>query len=292
MKALLCGLVAVAACSDSPTHVPTCQVEGGSACFQLPTDIIQTRDGAPSNLGCSDFMPTPSVNAVSVSGLLQKYGVSVPVAGATITFYATPEFSPAVATATTAADGTWSLVLPAGTPNIVYTQSSASGFVDSRGYFIGLDLTKPSVTNFNGRIVTSDNVESAALLVKENWDPTKSIYVGTALDCMNMIVEHAIATVSSEPGVRKFVDGVAVYYSAPGAVPLAVLPEDRGDTNDNGAFAFFHMPPDVTLYGQLWGYIDAAAMAQGADGLTMLAEFPVTSPANTATSLNAYTLKP
>ena len=291
MKVVLSALVALVGCSSDPVHVPTCQVEGGSACFQLPTDTIQTRDGAPSKLGCSNFVPVPSTNAVAVSGNLMKYGVSVVVPDATVAFYGTPDYATPVATATTAADGTWSLTLPAGTPSIVYTQVSASGFLDTRSYFIGLDLTKPTITNFNGRIVTSDNIESAALLVKENWDPTKTVFLGTALDCNGVIVEHAAAVVSSTSGSRTFVKGVAVYYSAPGAVPLAVPPDERGDTNDNGEFAFFHMPLNTMLYGQLWGFTDAAALAQGADGLTLLAEFPVIAPENTFTNINAFTLK-
>jgi hypothetical protein len=262
---------------------------GGSACFQLPTDTLQTRDGMPSRLGCGAFVNRPANGPVNVSGNVHTFGTNKPVPGADVKLYGAPDYATPIAMATSLADATWSLQVPVGTPNELYGLWAATGYLSVYTYNIRLDWRQGDVTQFNVQVVTPENIEAAGILVKENWDPAEMVVLGTALDCNGVIVEHAAIVASSTPGQRDFAPRVTVYYGAPGAVPLAVTPQDRGDTNDNGAFALFHIESEAPIYVQMWGFVDAAAMAQGEAGLTLVAEQSIHPIVNNAGSLNLWT---
>ena len=261
---------------------------GGSSCFQLPTAPLSTRDGAPSARNCP-FTVTPATVPVSFTGKTITYGTAKPVPSASVKLFTSPDRVTPVGTATSMADGTYTVQVPAGTANELYGEFAATGFLTLDTYNIRLNLNQGDFTMFNLQYVTSDNIESAGLLVKEIWDPAAMVVAGTALDCNNMIVEHAAIVASTTPGQRAFAPRASVYYGVPGAVALAEPPEARGDTNDNGAFALFHVAPSSTLYVQMWGFVDAAALARGEAGLTLVAEEPLHPVANTAASFNLWT---
>lgn len=280
----------LAACGGGGDAMPdaasrACQDMGGSACFQLPTAPLQNRDGAPSALGCGPLVPTPAASALTISGSVLSYGTSKPVPGATIKLYSSASFATPFATATSAADATYSLDIPAGTPDQLWGEYVADGYLTVMPHGHRFDFANGNLADFNLRAVTPDNIESAALLVKEIWDPSAMAAVGNLYDCNRLVVMHAAVTLSSTSKTRTFVAGAPMYYGSPGAVPLAVPPEDRADTNDNGAFVAFHVPPGQQLYIQAWGFVDAAAQAQGEAGLKLIAETPLHTMANAAANV-------
>ncbi len=295
VKHVICGVV-LAACGggkaapDAAPDAPSraCEDMGGANCFQIPTAPLQTRDGVASALGCG-FTPTPAAAAVTFSGKVLTYGTSKPVPSASIALFSSADHATMVGSGTSMADGTYSLEVEAGTTNELFGEFSATGFLDLTTYNVRLDLNAGDFTNFNLQCVTSDNIESAGLLVKEDWDPTVMVVAGTALDCNNVIVEHAAIAVSTTQGQRVFAPRASVYYGVAGAVAIADPPEDRGDTNDNGVFAVFHLQPGPMVYIQMWGFVNAAAMAQGEAGLTLIAEEPIYPVANSAASFNLWT---
>ncbi|HSD88154.1 MAG TPA: hypothetical protein VLB44_11590 [Kofleriaceae bacterium] len=281
------------ACGGSDNATPdapstACKDMGGSACFQLPTAPLSNRDGAPSVLGCGAFVPTPAPAPITFSGTFLAYGTSKPIAGGSIKVYDSVDFATPIATAISATDGAYSVTYPAGTRNELFGEFSAAGFLTIFPHYVRADLSQGDVSMYTLRIATSDNIESAGLLVKEIWDPTSAVVAGTALDCNSLIVMHAAIVVSSASGTRQFVPGVSVYYGSPGAVPLAVPPGDRADTNDNGAFALFHVKPQQPLFVQMWGFVDGAAQAKGEAGLTLIGESPIHVVADTSISLNLW----
>lgn len=289
MKALSCGIVLVIACGGDKAgpdaYVKTCVKDGGESCFQIPTGVVTNRDGMPSALGCNGPTTAAAPVPVTFSGKIVGYGSSAGIPSAMLTLYSDIHLQTQVGSATAAADGTYSLTLAKGTPDLMWSRGSAAGFLDTYVYWFHPNLAMGNYTGFNGQLVTSDNIESAALLVKEIWDPTKHVIAGTVLDCNRVIVQHAEVVVSSTSGSRTFVDGISTYYGVPGAVPIVAPPDQRGDTNDNGAFAIFHLPPDQPLYVQAWGFTSDAAVAQGADGLTLLQETPINVAVNSVTSM-------
>jgi hypothetical protein len=293
MKLVSCGIVGLVACgsgtSGPDAYVKTCVKDGGEVCFQLPTARLTDRDGNPSTLGCGPIVPKPAPAAVTFTGKVTKYGVSTAIPSAQLELFSDVGLQNRVTTTTSAADGTYSLTVPQGTPDLMWTRATAdSTFLVTHVYGFHAPLDQGNYTNFNVQIVTSDNVESAALLVKEIWDPAKHVIAGTVLDCNRVVVQHAEISLSSTSGTRTFVDGVSTYYGVPGAVPIVAPPDQRGDTNDNGAFAVFHLPPGQPLYVQAWGFLDDAAVAQGEAGLTMFAEDPINVAANEVTSMNLW----
>jgi hypothetical protein len=145
----------------------------------------------------------------------------------------------------------------------------------SYGHALRPDLTVGDYTDWNISLFQPENIEGAAVLVEERWDTTTAVLAGNALDCERRQIEHAAAVLSSTSGTRTFVDGARVYYGAPGPVPIAVLPADRGDTNNNGLYAIFGVPPGDDLYMQVWGFPDEDALAEGEAGLVLVGEQPL-----------------
>lgn len=259
-----------------------CKDMGGSACFNLPTGPMTNRNGMASALGCGAFVPTPAPSPVTFTGTVKVFGQSVVVPNASIKVYSSVDYATPVATATSAADGTYSLTVPTGTPNQLFGDFEAANYLSVYPHYVRANLSMGNISMYALSVVTSDIIDGASLLVKENWDPTSAVFAGTALDCDGVIVEHAEVVLSATAGQRDFVPGVSVYYGAAGAVPLAVPPDQRADTNDNGAFAIYHLKEGAPYYVQMWGFIDQTAQAQGEAGLTMVAEEQIHVVTNTA----------
>jgi hypothetical protein len=277
------SLLTVAACGgddgggspDANTINQDCQSMGGAACFQLPTAPMNNSDGAPSALSCSAYVPRTSTSAMSYSGKVSLFGTSTVIEGATVAAYSSVAYENAVATTTSAADGTYTLNIPAGSSDVFWTSVGGPGALTAYYHDFHADLFNGDVTDFNLRLFTPANIEGATGLVGGMWDANRAVFAGYAVDCDDRVIEHAVALVSSTQGTRSFVAGPQVYYGAPGAVPLAVPPADRGDTADNGIIAVLGLPPSDNLHLQLWGFRDAAALARGADGLTLVADLPL-----------------
>lgn len=274
---------------DAPNTA--CKDMGGSACWYLPTAPMSTRDGTPSALGCGPVVPATAPAAVNVSGKLVAYSGGTGVPNGTIKVYSSADFSTPVVTATSAADGTYSVQYPMGTPELLWGEFSAANYLTLFPEGVRPDLQHGDLTNYNLRIATPSDIEAAGIPVMELWDPTVAVVAGTALDCNRMIVEHAAVVLSSTSGTRTFVPHASLYYGAAGVVPLAVPPDDRMDTNDNGAFAIFRVPGGQPLFIQMWGFKDAAAQAQGEAGLTLVAEWPLHSAVNTVSNVQLWVNK-
>jgi len=264
-----------------------CKEMGGSACFQLPTAPISTREGAASALNC--YVPRPAPASVTFSGVVRQFGSSTKlVTNATIKLYGSPDYATPIATTTSSAtDATYSITVPAGTERL-YGEFSGADYLTIYPEDVRPDLTMGDLTMFNLQMVTPDIIEGAAIPVKELWDPESAVFAGTALDCNGLIIMHAAVVVSTVQGQRAFAPGVSVYYGAAGAAPIAIPPDDRADTNDNGAFALFHLKPGTQLYAQSWGFIDAAAQAKGEAGLTLISEHPLKVVPNTAGNISLW----
>jgi hypothetical protein len=255
-------------------------MSGGAACFQLPTAPMINSDGAPSALSCAAYVPMISSSPMSYIGNVGFFGTSNLIAGAQIKVHTSVGFQSPITTATSAADGTYTLPIPAGTPDALWISVEGPGVLTAYNHGFRAELFNGDVTSFNLRMFVPSNIEGVTGLVGGMWDESRAVMAAYAVDCERRVIEHAAVTVSSAAGTRAFADGVQVFFGAPGAVPLAVPPSERGDTNNNGLVAIMRLPPGYSLRVQVWGFLDAAAMARGADGLTLIAEHPIHVVAN------------
>jgi hypothetical protein len=245
-------------------------------------------DLAPVALGCGPLEITSSTAPTTYTGNVGFFGSGDPIADAEIVLYDSAAFDTPIATATSAADATYSLTYPAGTPDLLWGSVGGPGALTTYRHALRPDWSLGDVADYNLRIFTPENIEGAAVLVEERWDETTAVAAGFALDCDLRVVQHAAVTLSSTSGSRTFVDGASVYYGAPGAVAIAVSPEERGDTNDNGIFAVFRIPPGDGLYLQTWGFPDEAAMAEGEAGLVLVGEAPVHGVADSVIQIEIW----
>jgi hypothetical protein len=233
-------------------------------------------------------VPTPAPAKLAISGTVISYAGNKPVPNASIKLYSSSSFATPFSTTLSAADGTYSIDVPAGTPDLVWSELTAADYIDQYPHAYRFDFSQGDLTDVTLRAVVADNIESAALLVKEIWDPAAMVVIGYVHDCDRLVVMHAAVALSTTSKTRTFAPRASIYYGAPGAVPLAVPPEDRGDTNDNGAYAAFHVPIGQPLYVQAWGFVDAAAQAMGEAGLTLIAEQPVRTVAGSAANVQLW----
>jgi hypothetical protein len=252
-----------------------CQEWGGAACFQLPTAPMTNSDGAPSAQSCPPNTPRTSTPTMSYSGNVGFFGTNNVIAGAQVDAYTSVAYTSPIASATSAVDGTYTLTIPAGSPDVLWVSAGGPGALTTYNHGYHARLFDGDITDFNLRLFTPGNIEGATGLVGGTWDESKAVLAAYVLACDARVVTHAAVVISSTAGTRTFVDGVQLYYAAPGAVPLAVPPTDRADTNDNGIVAVLGLPPGDSLHVQVWGFRDEAALARGADGLSLIADHPL-----------------
>jgi hypothetical protein len=269
-------VLALPACGDDGPP-PVCSEDGGAACFQLPTEVLVAHAGTDTDsalLGCGALAPTDSTIAVTLSGTITKYGAD-PIDGAALEVFDDAALAGTpIATATTASDGSFTFSLPAGTPDLLYGTIVADGYFDAELHNARPDLTA-DVTGFDLVTLDADLLGTLAALVNDEVEPATVAMAVVVSDCARYNLEHAVVTLSTAAGTRAFVPGASVYYGTAGAIPLPVIPEDGPDTADNGAVAVVNAPEGDDFFLQAWGFPDADALAQGAAGLVLIAEYPV-----------------
>ncbi len=277
-RALL-GAALLAACGgdDGPVDPGVCSVDGGAACFQLPTAAMIAHAGdvtGPAAIGCGPVTPVDSTMPVDVSGTVRDYG-GAPVAGAALEVYSDDRYDAPVITATGDAAGAYAVTLPSGTPDVLYGKVTAADHVDIYVHQARVDLTTTPVGPIDWLTTTPEFLATTAALVDDEIEPGTATLASIVWDCDRAAIEHAAVVLSATAGERDFVPGASIYYAAPGGLPLPVPPEDRADTADNAAAAIINAPAGGTLFVQVWGFADQAAVADGEAGLTLVAEHAV-----------------
>ena len=266
-----------------------CHLDGGEHCFQVPTAVMVSHfedQDLDTVIGCGPLEPALAATNVTLSGTITDYSGGGEVADATITIYDDEDFTNEIGNATTAADGTYSIGLPAGTPDILFGTLEADGYVTLHDYNGRPDLTG-ATAELNLVMATEELLDTFAGLVDTDLDPDGAIVAAIASDCDRNSIEHVAAVVSATSGERDFVDGVNLFYTAAGALPVPVTPDVRGDSNDNGLIAILNVPAQP-VYLQLWGFPDEAALARGEDGLELVAEYAIDLDAGTSNGFVAF----
>jgi hypothetical protein len=284
-------VLVVAACGGGDDDPGVCSQDGGEACFQLPTAALAAHDAdsaVPADIGCGAIVPRDSTIEVTVSGTVKNYSGGTPIPSAAISVYDSNDYDTPIATTTAGTDGTYSIVIPTGTPDLLFAKVVADGFVEIYVENLRPDLTTATIADFDLSMATAAFLDTTFALVDTDWDHTKAGIAAVAQDCSRHPLEHAVATISATAGERDFIAGAPVFYAAAGDFPLPVPPDTRGDTNDNGAIAALNIPPSGTAFLQIWGFPDAGAVAEGEAGLELVAEYPLNLFADEALGFTAW----
>jgi hypothetical protein len=284
-------VILLGGCGGESADPGICHVDGGAACFQLPTAPMIAHAGdivRPAATGCGAVSPVDSLVEVSVSGVVRDYNGSTPVPGATVEVYDEDGYDTPVATAVADDAGAYQATLPVGTPDVLYGKVIAPGYVDVYVHQQRADLTQPTLAGVDWLTSTDAFLGTVAGVVEVQRQPGTATLATIVWDCERGPIEHAAVAVSATAGERDFVAGASVFYTLSGALPLPVPPEMRADSSDNGAVAIFNAPVDGRLYVQVWGFPDEAALDRGEDGLALVAEHAVVRFADAGAVVNLW----
>jgi hypothetical protein len=285
----LVGALTLAACAsdDAPE---SCSTRGGAACFVVPEAPLAAFAAddtpVPVALGCGPLTPTAAPSAVTLTGTIHDPISSATVPYAQLVVYGSAAFVDPIATTTTDATGTYSLTLPAGTPDVLYAQLAARGYLPEVVLQHAYD-TRAQPVSFAPYLLTPDDADTEAALVRTTYDPGKGAGAVFAHDCNRARLANAAITVSSTSRQRTFVDGLVVAYTADTALVPELLSVQRA-TSRQGAAGVVNVPPGTTLYAQAWGFPDAASVARGETGLVLLDELPFRVDAGSVTGIELY----
>ena len=171
--------------------------------------------------------------------------------------------------APTALDGAFTLTLPAGHTRWGFKVTGAP-IMDTwllNQYF------EPATASQSRNIGVATTAIAAALpaLVDLDRIPGSGVLAGAVRDCQQREVSHAVATVSATSGTADHLENADSYYVQT-AVGLPVRHDALLHTDTVGEFAVFNLPVTATAYIQVWGFVDAADLADGE--MTLLAELP------------------
>lgn len=273
-------MVLVAACGGDD-DAGVCEEDGGAACFEMPTApmVAHSSTGmAAPNLTCAKPAATPRTAAVTINGLYRQYTSTTPIPGITIEGFTDLSFASPIFTATSATDGTFSFTIPAGAPDLLHVRATGPGIFTSLGLYQRYDGS--GMATFYG--ATQALTDTITTIVRTEQDATKGAAAIIVSDCDGNPIEHAIVTISTTSSTAAHVPGIHVFYGAPGALPLPVVRSERMDTNTNGAVAVLNVPTTGALHAQAWGFVSAADVSKGEGGLTLIAEWQITSGPNAA----------
>jgi len=274
------GVLLVGACGDggggSDANNRDCVLNGGADCFDVPTAAMLKRDTAtPANFNCAPEQIMTANAAINVSGLVGDFQSMEPLDGATVTAFALNDlsFNSPLATATSDANGNYSLTLPSGVESRINWRSEHSGGLPTYALNSFVDVSATDIMDATRAVVSILSANAIPMLIGTERELGKGTLAGGVVDCDGDEVKNAIATVSSTSGAGNvlptFIAGAEVYYFA------GPLPVNRGtlsQSESNGEFVILNIPPGTT-YLQIWGFLDAADVAMGESGLTMVSEF-------------------
>jgi hypothetical protein len=288
--AIVIGILALGACGPG-----VCRVDGGAACFKQPTQVMSTYESGGASyvpvLGCGAIVPTGSTMTVTLHGHIKDFNSAGAVAGATLDVFESGDYHGTIATATTGGDGAYSMSLTSGTLDLLWATISGGGVEtqlihqlrpDLGQAAVEVDFTTAPTAELDAIISSEPRVE----IVRDHQLAQLSVRV---LDCNRRRITRAVVVLSATAGVRDFVEGAPVFYSANGEeFPLPVSHEQISETGTDGSAVALNVPVNGGLYVQAWGFPDAAALARGEDGLVLIAEHVVARRAGAGTRVNLW----
>ena len=286
----LLALAAVPACgggssSSNPDAAPP-DAMGGNTGFVAPSDVTKANTNASgtwTEIGDADWSclgtatdDSPLLADLTLDGQINDFqNMSNGVPNPTVVAFAGTDYMNPFASGTVTGDGSGNytgLVVPSGTVRVGYKITAAS-YMDT---FLLNQYYDPSSTTGTQDISAISQGLASALPAFVGFErtPGTGVLAGAMRDCAGNEVSNAIATVSSVSAMHTDLDGAVTYYFS-AAAGLPVNHKQRTSTDQDGLFAVFELPAQTgNAYIQVWGFTSSADVANGLDGLTLLAELP------------------
>ncbi len=282
---LTCGMVTLlAACGDDGGGG---QIDEGlpeigfatpqviTTAFRESTDGVWEEQG-PANWSCLNTASTdvPTTVDVTLSGPLIDFQSDEPLPLAELSLYGDDGIgAAAVATTTADEDGNYEIVLPTGGTNWAFkiVADEALDTYTLNQYF------EP------GNPAQMQQLESISVLTAQalpafinvTRTPGLGIIAGAIRDCDGNEVSGAIAAASSTDGTITHIEGGVSYYFSALMTSLPVRHSQQSSTNKDGRFVTIELPPGGEGYVQVFGYVDAADLADGEPTLLATISAPI-----------------
>lgn len=275
---------ATGACGDDTPATfdaaPQCEDVGGEPCFELPTaPLTIDQAGTAANFNCAAYTITSSDHEITVNGVAEDFQYGDPLEAATIDAFDDLDFANPGATATSAADGTFTLILPTGSPSRMNWRTRHADGLDTFALNEPIDITLATET-VTRQVVSNATATLLPAFIGISRTEGLGVLAGAVEDCDGNEVAGAIATISTTSSAGDawptFQPGARVYYFSDGDPDLPIHRNQEKMTRLDGMFVILEIPPTTgtqTYYLQVWGFPTAAAMGQGAEGLRLLSEF-------------------
>ncbi len=228
--------------------------------------------GAPDwtclNGGVAD---PPSTTAITLTGKIEDFQTGNKVPGANIEAFRDVDFANPFDNSTSE-DNTaeFTLTLPVGVTRVGY-KITADGTLDTYQLNFNYDPANDAQTeDLNSVSELTANALPAFIGVTRTAG--LGIIAGSIRDCQNREISGAVATLSSVSGMPEHVPGAVTYYFSAGATSLPVRHQLQATTNTDSLYVIIEVPPTGTAFLQIWGFVDAADLADGE--MTLLGEIP------------------
>jgi hypothetical protein len=287
-----------AACGGSTNSGPDAAPPLMNIGFTPPTMAthanMQNADNTWTDLGLADWtcLGTPSTDAplaanLALTGKVVDFmNMQNGVPNAMVTAFDDINYTTPFAGGTVTADGSgaFTMTIPAGKKRVGF-KVHADQYMDTFLLNQYWDSTSTTATISIGDISSGLATALPAFIDFERASGT-GVLAGAMRDCQHHEVSNAIATVSSVSmmpthlqgsvsvgGVDTPVIASTFYFNTSTGLPAKH--KDRQATDSDGLFTIFNLPPiSGTAYMQVWGFKSDADVANGAAGLTLLAELP------------------
>jgi hypothetical protein len=246
----------------------------------------------PANWACLDTPSDdmPATLDITITGIARDFqNKDDLIADAMIEAYSGNDITGTpIATATSGADGAFTLTLDAGTERVAY-KTSADEYLDT--YLLNQYYdpdTAEQEENLEPISVSLANTLTA--FINKERTPGLGVLAGAIRDCDVHEVKGAIATVSSTSAVADHVDGAETYYFSAGSRSLPVRLSQQPYTNEDGLFMVIELPPSSSdVYLQVWGFTPDQDPAS--DDLTLIAELGMPVIGDTVISASMEALR-
>jgi len=246
----------------------------------------------PANWSClgTASEDTPSTVDITVSGVVRDFqNKDDVIASAMVEAYSGSDITGTpIGTATSNADGTFSITYDPGIERIAY-KTSADEYLDT--YLLNQYYdpdTASQEENLEPISVSLANTLTA--FINKERTPGLGVLAGAIRDCDVHEVKGAIATVSNTSATADHVDGAETYYFSAGSRSLPVRLSQQAFTNDDGLFMIIELPPSSSdVFLQVWGFTPDQDPAS--DELTLIAELGVPVIGDTVISASMEALR-
>jgi hypothetical protein len=221
------------------------------------------------NTASSDVTSTV---AITVSGTVEDFQTGNKVPDATVTVFDGVDLDNPHDTTTTDQDGNYSLTMPAGRKRVGYKITTEGTTLPTYqlNYYYEPD-TAAQTEDINS--VSKLTADALPAFIGITRTPGLGVLAGSFRDCQNREVEGVIATVSSVSGSPEHVEGAQTYYFSAGSTSLPVRHSQQAYSNTDSLYVVIELPVLPQAYLQVWGFKDAADMADGEP--TLLGEIAV-----------------